>query len=122
MELVAEDELHIVGRFVQRLPIIDHIFSSADPNIDSVFIETTIPYISGKARPSNILVQRVFDLDKDSTIILTNDYPERTEDILATAKKYSKDKFLDRGSNAKYYFIRFRVVRVLPEFGIEQIY
>ncbi len=113
-------------RFVSRSPLIkidvDYAYTPPNPKIDTVLINATIPYKSGKTRPSNILVQRIFIKNIDSVRIIKNNYPEIENDILLKAKTYTKEYFLGKGSRARYYFIRYRVVREISEYNIEQIF
>jgi hypothetical protein len=112
-ELVHDDELHIVthrplqrsGGFFVLVP---------DPKLDTVCIEDIVFYRGGKAIPSDILVERRFKSKKDTVVIVRNNHPELTEDIITQAKIYSRQYFLSRGPNAHHYLIRFKVRRDLP--------
>ncbi|MCI0706206.1 MAG: hypothetical protein L0Y80_01805 [Ignavibacteriae bacterium] len=122
VEIIDPDEIHFVAQSPRIEIIVDYMPFPSDPNIDSVVVETTVPFKSGKAIPSDILVQRLFDDEAGSTVILRNNYPDLREEIIAVASRYSKDYFLGIGSNAHYYFIKLKVERKIPECGLEQIY
>ncbi len=121
-ELITNDEIHVVAQQPYIHAILCSGVTQADPKIDTVIIESTIKYRSGKARSSDIFVQRLFPDKGDTTIILRNNYPELEQDIYTSARKYSKEHFLDRGSNARFYFIHFRVERDISPCGAKQIF
>ena len=120
-ECVSDNEV----RFVAQRPV---VYTDIDggfipnPGIDTLYIDGTVPYKSGKIRPSDILVQRTFGENRDSTIIIRNNYPELAEEILAIAASYKKVYFTNLAPNGSRFFIRFRVRREIPECGINQNY
>jgi hypothetical protein len=87
------------------------------PNSDSLTLTAYLPYKIGMKKKSDIIVQRIFKKDEDSTIILKNNYPEFTNLIYNLSKKYSKDYFLAFSKKAKYYFIRYSISSKIEDCG-----
>lgn len=77
---------------------------------DSLTFRDYLSVTTMTTRKSYILVQRIFEGDKDSTIILRNNYPELRDSIYESAKKYTKESFTRYSKNSKFYFIQFLVI------------
>ncbi|MDP4117229.1 MAG: hypothetical protein Q8903_13920 [Bacteroidota bacterium] len=91
------------------------------PEIDSAVVVDYIDYKNGEAISSDILVERVFNANSDSIIIIKNNYAELAADIIKLSKDYKKDNFLSFAPNSKKYFIRFKVRRKIDNCGYQLI-
>lgn len=121
-EAVSDNEIHFVFRGAQVIREIHNVYKYPK-EIDTLFIESSISYISGmSSEPSNILVERIFDTDQDSSIIHINNHPGSTSDILRVSKLYNKDDFTRLVPEVKYYFIRFKILREIPECNKKYFY
>lgn len=113
-EAVSDNEIHFVFKGAQVINTM-HLYNYLKEN-DTLFIGSSISYISGmSSEPSNILVERIFDSDQDSSIVHINNHPESTSDILTISKMYNKNDFTRLAPEVKYYFIRFWILREIPE-------
>jgi hypothetical protein len=121
-EILGINEVHFVAQSLKVDVSIEYGVLPPNPEIDSVFIDTTVPYKSGKAKPSDILLERMFSDEKGSTINLRNNYPDLEQELISIAGTYSKGAFLARGSNARHFFLKCRVERNLPDCGTKQIF
>jgi hypothetical protein len=111
-EVISAKEINLVFRrkvFIIRDP---KVSISEDTVIINGFIKIDKPV---EYKKTNILIERVFDNGKDSTIIVRNNFPEFKEEILKEAKEYNKNSFLGNSSVAKKYFINFSVELRYPE-------
>ena len=76
---------------------------------------TTIPEVLTTDQylhsPSNILVERIIDGDKDSTVVIRNNYPELTETLLVAAANMSKVQLQD---DLKRYMQALEIKTTLP--------
>ncbi len=88
---------------------------------DTIIFVNYLPFKTGMSVKSDILAQRIFEGDRDSTIILNNNYPEFEELIIEKSREYSEDLFLNWSPSAKYFFIRFYILRRIDECGFEEI-
>ncbi len=61
--------------------------------LDMAALLSTEAYLHSDA---DIILERIFDNEKDSTVIIRNNYPEATQDILKGAKYYTLDYFDSR--------------------------
>ncbi len=120
-ELVTPNELHVVARksVVQKTV---NGPQKIDPTLDTAVVHSLVEYKSGPARPSDILVRRLFVGDRDSTLIVRNNYPDLEEDILSRARSYSKDRFLGFAPNARVFLVRFRVRRIVEECDCKAVF
>lgn len=115
-EAVSDNEIHFVFRGAQVINTMHLQSNYPNEKNDTLFIESSVSYISGmSSEPSNILVERIFDNDKDSSIVRINNHPESISDILRVSKMYNKNDFTRLASEVKYYFIRFKILREIPE-------
>ncbi|MCX6152139.1 MAG: hypothetical protein NTX22_16555 [Ignavibacteriales bacterium] len=112
-EAVSDNEIHFVNREAQVRKSGPH--ETNCKKFDTLFIKTVIRYRPGSSHPSNILVERIFEDGKDSSIIHVNSHPEYESEILKISNQYSKEYFTNRDSKIKYYFIRFLLLREIPE-------
>ncbi len=88
---------------------------------DTIIFTNYLPFKPGMSVKSEILVQRIFEGDRDSTIILNNNYPEFDDLIIEKSRGYSEDLFLNGSPSSKYFFIRFYILRKIDECGFEEI-
>jgi len=94
---------------------------------DTLILKNYLVYPKPKSLKSNILVERIFGDDKDSTIIRINNYPELEDEIFRVSKEYSKNSFLlniigNKNSKAKWFFIRFYLQYQNKECNYEKIF
>jgi hypothetical protein len=89
---------------------------------DSLIFTNYLTYKNGMIQKSDILVQRVFENGKDSTIILRNNYPEYKNIIVEKSKEYSKESFTGFKPWGKYFFIRYYILRHIDECGFDEIF
>lgn len=83
---------------------------------DTVIFKNYINYKNGTIiGTSDIFVERLFDGDVDSTVIIKNNCPEYTEEILKEASTYSKKDFTDVSPKSTKYFITFQILRSIYE-------
>ena len=73
-------------------------------------------------KSSNILVERIFNSGFDTSIIRVNNHPECTIAILQAAKTYTKDYLAKFAKNIKYYYLRFKILREIPECNKRYLY
>lgn len=129
--LVSDSEIHFVFKlypmdmFERYYPpdmFHRHSHDKKKCKSDTLTLFDTFEFKSGSVKASNILVERIFSHNKDSTIILENNYPEHSSDILEVASQYSKENFLDHCPKAKKYFIRIFVEHWIKECSHKRIY
>lgn len=111
VEAVSDDEIRIVFRR-SGLSTYDPTVATSD---DSVWIRGTIDFKPGSQHPSDILVRLYVGASGDSVAILRNSHPDRTNDILAAARRIQKADFPSRLPEWTGYFVRFRVARDLRD-------
>ncbi len=113
-EVVSDNEIHFVFRGAQVINTMHLNYYTKES--DTLFIGSSVSYISGmSSEPSTILVERIFDNDQDSSIVHINNHPESISDILRVSKMYNKSDFTRLAPEVKYYFIRFKILREIPE-------
>ena len=117
----GEEELDIVAPQKYIHAIADPM-SIPNPSLTSDTIDATVPYKSGVAHASNILVERLFNPLGPYVHIISNNYPNLEDDITTVAKKYTKRDFLICAPNATRFFIRFKVVRELTQCNCTQTF
>ena len=121
-EAVSDDEIHFVFRGAQVEKTIDYVIKYPQ-EIDTLFIDSKINYIPGtSSKPSNILVERIFKNDQDTSIIRINNHPEYNYEILKVSQMYTKNYFTRLVPKIKFYFIRFKIIREIPECNKEYIF
>jgi hypothetical protein len=118
-ELISDSVLNIVFR--GKGALISKLEDYGPSDSDSLTFTCYVPYTTGMKEKSNILVQRIFNKDNDSTIILRNNYPEYESLIYKDSKDYTKGSFVGFSKKAKYYFIRFFILRRIEDCGYEEI-
>ena len=121
-ELIAENIVRIT--YPRKTPI---GYRGGSPKLtktekDTVVLHRYLVYKTGELRPSNILFERKFLGDRDTTIVLTNNYPEYEEEALEIANQYEKADFEFYSSKVKYYYVKFRIIHRIEECGHEAIY
>jgi hypothetical protein len=121
VEKVADNEIRII-ELMPKGTICPHALRQINTKIDTAIIEHVLQYKSGPERKSDILVQRFFNVEKDSILILHNNYPELEGEIYTDAKYFRKNDFLYDAPNAKYFIIRYRVVRYIESCGCSKVY
>ena len=115
-ESVSDDEIHFVFRGAQIDQIIDYLPVKYPAEIDTLFVDSFVKYIPGtSSKPSDILVERIFKNDKDTSIIRINNHPKYTSEILKVSQLYTKEYFTSLVPKIKFYFIRFKIIRGIPE-------
>ena len=113
VEILSEKEIRIVIEGRKELSVSGpyRIQPPPDPRIDTVILQSNVEYKSGNGAKSDILVQRFYNVEKDSIVIIRNNHPELESDIIIDAQQVTKQMFLERGPNAIYYFIKYSVHR-----------
>ncbi|MDP2365806.1 MAG: hypothetical protein Q8M94_18805 [Ignavibacteria bacterium] len=121
-EAISDDEINFVFRGAQVRREID-VSIMYPQEIDTLFIDGYVMYKSGMSSDSsNILVERIFNNGLDTSIIRVNNHPECTIAILQTAKTYTKDYFTRLVPKVKYYYLRFKILREVPECNQRYVY
>ena len=117
---ISKDYAEVISAKAINLVFRRKVFIIRDPKVSASKNTVTLySYIKidkpVEYKKSDILIERVFDNRKDSTIVLKNNFPEFTEEILKEAKKYNQNSFLEISSTAKKYFINFSIELHYPE-------
>jgi len=102
-------------KFVFRKIVRNNIDPAFYMNQDTITLIELMPISEPLSIKPEILVERKFLSDRDTTILVKNNLPEMMEEILTRAKKYSKGKFLDVYKNANYFLIKFVLYLSYPE-------
>ncbi len=118
-EIVSDSILNIVFKAEGFIGQQEYVFGP--PVSDSLTFTNYLPYKIGMSKKSDILVQRIFNNNEDSTIILKNNYPEYEKLIYEKSKEYTRESFVGFSENAKYFFIRFYILRRIEDCGFEEI-
>jgi hypothetical protein len=113
---IVSPPLHVEGRSRgNRIRAVDEV---SDSSIEYSYLK----YKGGLASPSDIFAEKFFDGRPDSIVILRNNYPSLTTDIDSVARNLSKERFLYIAPAATHFFIRFKVLRYIPECECVQTY
>lgn len=110
-EVTPSNEIKFVFRKIER----NNIDPSFYMNQDTITLIELIPIFEPLIIKPEILVERKFLSDRDTTIIIKNNFLEMNEDILARSKNYSKKSFLDNRKDSRYFFIKFVLYLSYPE-------
>jgi len=110
-ELTSLNEI----KFVFRKIVEKNIDPAYYMNQDTITLIELIPISEPIIIKPEILVERKFLSDRDTTIIIKNNFLEMNEDILARSKNYSEKSFLDNRKDSRYFFIKFVLYLSYPE-------
>jgi hypothetical protein len=89
----------------------------ADRQIVKITMNALIRTDSYLQKDADIRVERIFRKDKDSTIIIRNNYPEAEKEILEGSKYYRKENFEDELQEIDpkvRYFLEVHLYHVYP--------
>lgn len=111
-ESVSDNEINLVFRKIVHITRDPVICTSPDTVILDHYIQIDKPV---EYKKSDILVERILYDGMDSTVILRNNFPELTGEILKLAKAYTKRYILGNSPATKKYFINFSLILRYPE-------
>ena len=128
-EYVEPGHIKVVSRQMSGEFIDFSLHESYDSSNFSLTIEYYVSTHKKINKPSNILVERYFIDNKDSSKIIRNNFPQLSSEILEEASHFKKNDFLsmlfiskEEKSQIKNYFVKLKVIRWFGDRGYYKIY